>query len=194
MNLIEPSLFNDAMAPREVESNKGDFGKVLVIAGSRGKSGAAAMCGQAALRSGAGLVTVATALSVLPAIASSMPELMTEGLNETREGSIAGQDMQAILEGKTVLAIGPGLTTHEETSAFVRSVVQSATIPVVVDADGLNAFAYPSADLLGDRGAIVLTPHPGEMARLTGRDIPGVVANKIELVEISLSNAMFTLC
>lgn len=162
--LIEPEMFPDAQQVRHEEAHKGDFGRVLVIAGSRGKSGAAAMTGQAALRSGAGLVTVATAASVLPTVAASMPELMTESLPETESGSIARHNMAAILDGKTVVAIGPGLTTDDETVAFVRVLVRDAQIPLIIDADALNALdAIPA-------GAI-LTPHPGEMARLLGHPV-----------------------
>src|SRR5216117_2539893 len=118
LHLIEPHLLH----ARVMDSNKGMYGKVLVIAGSRGKSGAAAMSGQAALRAGAGLVTVATAESVLPIIAVSMPELMTEALAETRSGTIANQAVVHLVKDKTVVAIGPGLTTDVETSAFVRRV------------------------------------------------------------------------
>src|SRR5262249_23716201 len=144
---------------------KGTYGKVLVIGGSRGKTGAAAMAGQAALRAGAGLGTVATAASVLPIIAGSMPELMTEPLAETSQGTIANQSVAALLRDKTVVAIGPGLTTYMETSAFVRRIGLECRGQMVIDADGLNALV----GFDGDLGGAVLTPHPGEMARLIGR-------------------------
>src|SRR2546422_1367252 len=118
LHLIEPH----ELQARLPDTNKGPYGKVLIIGGSRGKTGAAAMAGQAALRSGAGLVTVATAQSVLPIIAVSMPELMTAGLAETSEGTIANQSILSLLKDKTVVAIGPGLTTVPETTAFVRRV------------------------------------------------------------------------
>jgi NAD(P)H-hydrate epimerase len=181
VHLIDAETFPAARHIRDENSNKGDFGKVLVIGGSRGKSGAAAMAGSAALRSGAGLVTVATASSALAMVASAMPELMTEALTETREGSIAQQDLSQILKGKTVLAIGPGLTTQAETSAFVRAIVSSSTIPVVLDADGLNAFVTQVQELAGDGQGIIITPHPGEMSRLTGHDIRYVLENRIEV-------------
>jgi NAD(P)H-hydrate epimerase len=181
LHLIEPSLFTAARHIRESDTNKGDYGKVLVIGGSRGKSGAAAMAGQAALRSGAGLVTVATASSVLPSIAASMPELMTESLAETGEGTIAGQDISQILTGKTVLAIGPGLTTQPETSAFVRRLVRDTTLPVVIDADALNAFVGYTDEIRGNGQARILTPHPGEMARLLGSEVSHVVGNRVEV-------------
>ena len=175
LNLIEPH----ELPPRSPDSNKGTFGRVLVIGGSRGKSGAAAMAGQAALRSGAGLVTVATAESVLPVIAVSMPELMTEALAETSQGTIANQSIAALLKDKTVVAIGPGLTTYMETSAFVRRVRADCPSQMVIDADGLNALV----GFEGDLGGAVLTPHPGEMARLIGKDIPYVTSNRIDVAK-----------
>ena len=181
MHLIESSVFPAAQHSRDEDSNKGNFGKVLVIGGAVGKSGAAAMAGQAALRSGAGLVTVATAASALPIIAASMPELMTAPLVETKEGAIARQDVTTILEGKTVLAIGPGLTTNDETSSFVRALVRDSSIPVVLDADGLNAFTGHANELRNDGQPVVVTPHPGEMARLIGRDAAYVVENRVEV-------------
>ena len=109
LNLITPDLFPEALHRRREDTHKGDYGKVLIVGGSRGKSGAAAMAGQAALRSGAGLVTVATPSSCLPIVAASMPELMTEPLEETSAGTIANASIAKLLEGKTVLGIGPGL-------------------------------------------------------------------------------------
>jgi NAD(P)H-hydrate epimerase len=173
LHLIQPH----ELPARVVDSNKGTYGRVLVIGGSRGKSGAAAMAGQAALRGGAGLVTVATAESVLPLIAISMPELMTTGLTETKEGTIANQSMDRIMKDKTVVAIGPGLTTVPETSALVRRVVQECRSQMVIDADGLNALVGFDDEL----GGAVLTPHPGEMARLIEKTAEFVNANRLEV-------------
>src|SRR5205807_109695 len=175
LHLIEPR----EPPARVSESNKGMYGKVLVIGGSRGKSGAAAMAGQAALRAGAGLVTVATAESVLPLVAISMPELMTAALAETSEGSITNQSLAALLKDKTVVAIGPGLGTAVETSALVRRVGSECRAQMVIDADGLNALA----GFEGDLGGAVLTPHPGEMARLIGKSIESVTSNRIEVAK-----------
>jgi NAD(P)H-hydrate epimerase len=171
--LIQPH----ELPSRVADTNKGTYGRVLIIGGSRGKTGAAAMAGQAALRSGAGLVTVATAESVLPVIATSMPELMTEALAETREGTIANQSVVQIAKNKTVVAIGPGLTTVPETSAFVRRVVSECRGQMVIDADGLNALAGSEGDL----GGAVLTPHPGEMSRLIDKSAEYVNANRVDV-------------
>jgi NAD(P)H-hydrate epimerase len=173
LNLIEPHDVPD----RPEDSNKGMYGKALIIGGSRGKSGAAAMAGQAALRAGAGLVTVATPQSVLPIVAVSMLELMTEPLAETSEGTIANQSISSLLKDKTVVGIGPGMTTFPETAAFVHRVGKECRVPIVIDADGLNALV----GFEGDLGRAVLTPHPGEMARLIGKDVDYVKANRIDV-------------
>jgi NAD(P)H-hydrate epimerase len=173
LHLIEPH----ELPARVADSNKGTYGRVLIIGGSRGKSGAAAMAGQAALRSGAGLVTVATAESVLPMIATSMPELMTEPLKETSEGTIADQSVSQLTKDKSVVAIGPGLTTFIETSAFVRRVGSECRSQMVIDADGLNALV----GFVGELGGAVLTPHPGEMARLVEKNVAYVNANRVDV-------------
>lgn len=157
--------------PRPVGSNKGAFGHALIIAGSVGKTGAAVLAGRAALRTGAGLVTVATALSAQPVVAQFMPEMMTIPLPETPVGSIDltafdyGTLDQAI-RNKSVIAIGPGITTHPDTQEFVRRLVQRYPLPMILDADALNAFADHTHELKGTGRTLVLTPHPGEFARL----------------------------
>lgn len=168
-NWIEPALFADLLEPRARASHKGTFGHVLVIAGARDKPGAAAMAGLAALRSGAGLVTVASAASAASAIAAHAPELMVAPLAETPTGAIAEQDLAVLLHGKTVVAIGPGLGTAPQTVALVRRLVADCPQPVIIDADGLNALA--GVEWPGAAGPRVLTPHPGEMARLLGRPV-----------------------
>jgi NAD(P)H-hydrate epimerase len=187
MNLIVPEEFAAAIHARSAETNKGDYGKVLVIGGSVGKSGAAAMAGQSALRSGAGLVTVATQASVLPIVAASMPELMTAALPDTGEG------IASLLVGKTVLAIGPGLGSEPSIQKMVRSVVQKAQIPTVVDADGLNAYAGHRDELRGDdERPVIVTPHPGEMARLIGKDIEFVSLHRVEVArDLATANSVF---
>jgi NAD(P)H-hydrate epimerase len=173
LHLVEPH----ELPVRAMDSNKGTYGRVLIIGGSRGKTGAAAMAGQAALRSGAGLVTVAVPQSVLPIIAASMPELMTEPLQETTQGTLANQSVSQLVKDKTVVAIGPGVTTFAETSAFVRRVGSECRSQMVIDADGLNALA----GFEGDLGGAVLTPHPGEMARLIDKSVDYVTANRVDV-------------
>jgi hydroxyethylthiazole kinase-like uncharacterized protein yjeF len=161
-------------APRQDDAHKGDFGHVLVIAGSLGKAGAAALAGMAALRTGAGLVTVACPQSVQSTIARFAAELMTEGLAETSEGTIAlaaGKRVDQLLTGKDVIVLGPGLSRNEETAEFIRQFAGHCPLPLILDADGLNAFEKHYQELAprGDPAALrILTPHPGEAARLIG--------------------------
>jgi ADP-dependent NAD(P)H-hydrate dehydratase / NAD(P)H-hydrate epimerase len=160
-------------APRAPDAHKGSFGHVLTIGGSLGKSGAAAMAGMAALRAGAGLSTVATPRSVLPMVANFAAELMTEPLAETEAGTISLSAIEygrldAIVAGKTVLALGPGISRHADTVQFIRAIVDKYPQPLVIDADGLNAFAGSTEKLNGSTRPLVVTPHPGEMARLAG--------------------------
>lgn len=179
--LITPESISPLFAPRPKDSNKGRFGHVLVVAGSRGKSGAAAMAGISALRAGAGLVTVACPESALEAVASHSPELMTEPLPETRAGVIARHAFDRIVElaGKrTLLAIGPGIGTDEETKDVVIRLFNALEQPMVIDADALNCLA--GGEWHGPGPLRVLTPHPGEMSRLAGQGIRDIQAGRIE--------------
>jgi hydroxyethylthiazole kinase-like uncharacterized protein yjeF len=194
LNLSVPFDFAALLAPRARDSNKGSYGHVLVIGGSLGKAGAAAMAGFAALRAGAGLSTVATAKSALATVASFHPELMTEPLAETKSGTISLRALRAgldsLLERKT-LAIGPGISRNPETAEFVRTIVGGRDNAMVVDADALNAFAAAEENssspqtslktLNGHGRTLVITPHPGEMSRLTGLSIAEVQANRLKV-------------
>ncbi len=181
LNLSGPELFHQLFSPRPLDSNKGMYGHVLVVAGARGKTGAAAMSGVAALRAGAGLSTVASAESAIPVIASYAPELMTEPLPETRAGSISTRALDEdtlgrALQRKTVLACGPGLGTDPGTVRVIRHLAAYAAIPAVFDADALNGLAGES---FGTAGPRVLTPHPGEMSRLTGRSVDEIQQDRV---------------
>lgn len=186
LNLTTPREIAPLLAPRPREANKGSFGHVLVVGGSVGKAGAVAMAGMSALRTGAGLSTVATTKSVLATVASFHPELMTEPCEETEAGTISLRaleyaHMDNLLKGKTVLAVGPGISRNDETAEFVRTIVQKYTLATVLDADGLNAFEGASEKLNGRGRTLVITPHPGEMARLTGLSIAEIQRNRIEV-------------
>jgi hydroxyethylthiazole kinase-like uncharacterized protein yjeF len=185
LNLVTPGQLAAFVRARQAAAHKGDFGHVLVVGGSRGKGGAAAMAGLAALKAGAGLVTVATPESALPIVAGFVPELMTEPLPETEAGSISTRALegrfQQVAEGKDVLAIGPGLTTHPDTVAIVHRLLRESPLPAVVDADGLNALAGRLDLLEGRQAPLILTPHPGEMARLLGISTAEVQANRVEV-------------
>jgi NAD(P)H-hydrate epimerase len=172
------------LSPRDPEAHKGSFGHVLVVGGSLGKAGAAAMAGMAALRAGAGLVTVACPRSVLPTVAGFMPELMTEPLEETEAGTISLRAleygrMDALVQGKSVVALGPGIGRHTETTQFVRTLVERFRVPMVIDADGLNAFEGAAKKLDGAAHPLVLTPHPGEMSRLIGSSTADIEKDRI---------------
>jgi ADP-dependent NAD(P)H-hydrate dehydratase / NAD(P)H-hydrate epimerase len=175
-----------AFPRRRHDAHKGDFGHVLIIGGSLGKSGAAAMAGLAALRSGCGLATVATPAAVLPQVAQAAPELMTEPLAATDAGTISMKAfdygrIDALLANKSVVAIGPGIGRHDDTTEFVRALVARCERPMVLDADGLNAFAG-AAQLLQQRKApLVITPHPGEMARLAGVSTAEVQKDRLRI-------------
>jgi NAD(P)H-hydrate epimerase len=188
LHLSTPPDFAPLLAPRVREGNKGSYGHVLVIGGSLGKAGAAGMAGFAVLRAGAGLSTVAAPLSVLPTIASFHPEVMTEPLAETKDGTISlralGPGLDALVKRKT-LAIGPGISRNSETAEFVRTIVKhgasSSVVNMVVDADALNAFEGSAGQLNGRGRIVVITPHPGEMSRLTGLSIAEIQANRLEV-------------
>ncbi|HXX28652.1 MAG TPA: NAD(P)H-hydrate dehydratase [Terriglobales bacterium] len=186
LNLITAHELAPLVAPRPAESNKGSFGHVLVMGGSLGKAGAAAMAGMSALRVGAGLSTIATPKSVLPTVAGFHPEVMTEPLEETDAGTISMRALEKgqldrLVIGKNVLAIGPGISRNPETSEFVRAMVNRCKGSLVLDADGLNAFAGLATELNGNGGSLVITPHPGEMARLAGMTITEVQRDRINL-------------
>jgi ADP-dependent NAD(P)H-hydrate dehydratase / NAD(P)H-hydrate epimerase len=194
LHLSTPLDFAPLLAPRARDANKGSYGHVLVIGGSLGKAGAAAMAGFSALRAGAGLSTVATPKSVLATVAGFHPELMTESLPETEQGTISLRALESrsgldtLLERKT-LAIGPGISRNAETAEFVRGIVERgdkspvvhSVVNMVVDADGLNAFEGVANKLKGHGRTLIITPHPGEMSRLTGLSIAEIQAHRLEV-------------
>jgi NAD(P)H-hydrate epimerase len=192
--LITPRSIVSVFAPRVSDSNKGRFGHVLVVAGSRGKSGAAAMAGIAALRAGAGLVTVACPESALSSVAAFSPELMTEPLAETASGVISRGALERIRElasKRTLMAIGPGIGTDDETGEVVRTLFDTLDKPMVVDADALNCLA--GSDWKAPDVPRILTPHPGEMSRLTGRGIPEIQADRIGIARAFAAERRVTL-
>lgn len=178
-----------AFPPRSPDSHKGKFGHVLVIAGSVGKAGAAALTSMAALRTGAGLVTVACPRSIQATVAGFAPEIMTEALPETETGSIArvaGYVLDKIMAGKNAVVFGPGLSQHHETAEFIRDWVRGCPVPLVLDADSINAFSGRSTELkaAGHSGIFrVLTPHPGEAARLLGVSTKEVQSDRIKVAQ-----------
>ncbi len=173
-----------AEAPRALDSNKGRFGHVLVVGGSPGKAGAPSMASLGAMRAGAGLVTAAIPRSIAGVVAGFAPELMTLLLEDSAAGTISWRNLdperrKSMLHGISVLAVGPGVGRELETAEFVRELISQTKLPTVLDADGLNAFEGRAELLDGRERALVLTPHPGEMARLLGCTIPDVERDRI---------------
>lgn len=184
LEFVERKDIAASFRKRKRDTHKGTYGHLLVISGSLGKTGAASLAGKSALLMGAGLVTVATPKSALPIVARSMPELMTEPLAEIPEGAIAREALPRTLEllkGKDAVLIGPGLGTNPSTAEFVLSVLPKLKIPVVIDADGLNIIARKPDVLRSLKAPALLTPHPGEFARLLGIATEAVLDRRLEL-------------
>jgi hydroxyethylthiazole kinase-like uncharacterized protein yjeF len=181
-NLITEDMAARLLGPRDPDSHKGTFGHALLIGGSTGLSGAILLASQATIRTGAGLVTAALPKSLVPLFDAALQEVMSIPLMETRQGTIAPEALPAIgniLGASSVCAVGPGLSRYKEANAILRFILERAGVPVVIDADGLNALAE-DIDILKQRQIpIVLTPHPGEMARLTGKSTEEIQSDRI---------------
>ncbi len=197
-NWTQPYHAADWIPPRPTYSHKGSYGRVFVLAGSTGMTGAAILASQAALRTGAGLVTLGVPKSLNPIVESKLSEVMTTPLPETAAGSLALSAKPQILEfierTASVLAVGPGLSQHPETVNLIQSLVSETDCPTVIDADGLNALASGRIDGHPSRFKVnsllaslppqtVLTPHPGEMARLTGLSVPAIEQARIGVAQ-----------
>jgi len=172
------------LSRRPPDSNKGTFGRVLVTAGSRGMSGAAVLCGSAALRGGAGLVHLAIPREILPIVAQGNPCYMTIPLPQDGDGRLsleAREQLLALGRANDVVAIGPGLGRSSDLSSMLAEFVEKCPVPMVLDADGLNAFADQVEALKKHAGPLVITPHPGEFARLLHVDVPTVQAQREDL-------------
>jgi hydroxyethylthiazole kinase-like uncharacterized protein yjeF len=181
LELLTREAMREIVPVRVADSHKGDFGRVLVVAGSLGRTGAAHLTALGALRSGAGLVTIATPRSCLPVIAAMAPEYMTEPLDETASGTIDYGAVDRVLDLKAdIIAVGPGLGQSPGTTAFVHALLERSGVPLVLDADALNAFVGDPDRLAGrDEVAVVITPHPGEMARLMHTTIEDVQRDRL---------------
>ncbi len=186
MEWIDRSTAHQLFPPRPAVSHKGDYGHLLAVAGSRGKSGAAVLLARAALRSGAGLVTVATPASSQEQVAVQQAEVMTEALPEVAQGALAAQAADAVrdlLSRRDALAIGPGLGTLRDTTEAVLAIVAACDAPIVIDADALNALADADAVFpLAKTRPVVLTPHPGEAARLLRTTTDTLQASRLDSV------------
>jgi NAD(P)H-hydrate epimerase len=169
------------LAPRPADSNKGTFGRVLVVAGSRGMSGAAILCAGGALRGGAGLVRLAVPEGILPIVAAANPCYTTVALPRDEHGRLAAgaaDELTELVRTATVAVLGPGLGQAPNLAELLLAVLERTATPLVLDADALNALAPHRDRLKGMKRPLVLTPHPGEFARLLGCDIPTVQAHR----------------
>jgi NAD(P)H-hydrate epimerase len=182
VELLTRSSMRELITPRAPDSHKGDYGHVTIVAGSKGKTGAAHLSGVGALRSGAGLVTIATPADCQPVVAAMAPEYMTHALATTEEGLDPDGVDQLIEMARDVIVIGPGVGQQPGTKRFVAAVLDRATMPLVVDADGLNAFGVEADRLSGREGRdVIITPHAGEMARLVGMSADEVERRRLEV-------------
>ena len=184
--LAEAALMRKLLPPRPFASHKGTFGHLVVVAGSAGKTGAATMSSEAALRSGAGLVTTAVPASLNDILEVKLTEAMTLPLPEAGAralGEGALSPLNDFLADKTAVALGPGLGTHPETQELVRTLVRDCPLPLVIDADGLNALAGQPEVIKGAGGPRILTPHPGEMGRLLGISSKEVQSQRLEVAK-----------
>jgi hydroxyethylthiazole kinase-like uncharacterized protein yjeF len=185
LEMLEKERIRSFFEPRKRDTHKGTYGHLLMLAGSLGKTGAAVMAGKAAIKMGAGLVTAGLPKSCLPIVARSMMELMTEPLPETKKGTLSAEALPEILdllENKDALMLGPGISTHESTKELVLSLLPRIKVPVVLDADALNILASKPALLKSLSKPAVVTPHPGEFARLVRLSTKEVLARRLELV------------
>ncbi len=180
--LVEEADARAALHPRRSDTHKGTYGHVLVVSGSRGKSGAAALVAMGALRGGAGLVTVATRSEVLEAVLGHTPEVM--GWPLEARGPLGLADLEPLLaaaEQKDVLVVGPGIPRGDETAALLGELFSRVEVPTVLDADAINALASDPGVLRRAKGPLILTPHPGEMARLTGLSSKELQRRRLEV-------------
>jgi len=182
LQVLQPSTIAPLFPPRDTHGHKGTWGHVMIIAGSRGKSGAAILAANAAVAAGTGLVTLAVPDAINDTVETCTLEAMTAPLPDGGKGYLtytALDTIQDLARNKSALALGPGLGTHEDTRKLVTALVEKTDLPLILDADALNCIA-PDPSLLKKRKApTILTPHPGEMARLTGRSVQEIQADRL---------------
>ena len=184
-DLLNDESIRPLLRRRALQAHKGQFGHCLVVAGSTGKTGAAALSANSAVRAGSGLVTLAVAESLHAILETKTTEVMTVPLPDSNSGHVTSSAFPAIemlLDGKDALALGPGLGRRPGTTALVQTIVETVSLPMVIDADGLNALSDDVTILRSKKSAeIILTPHPGEMARLLSISVPDVEENRISV-------------
>lgn len=196
LNMPERSEMAGLIPVHQPGDHKGSRGRVAVVAGSAGMAGAATLASRAALRGGAGMVMLGAPAGLMVALTARHTEVMLRGLSETAEGSlslVAESDIDALLSWAHVLAIGPGLTRHEETAALVRRVVTNSARPIVIDADGVNAFAGHTDGLSRTAPEVIMTPHVFELSRLTGMSADDIEADRIAAARQAAGSLRVTL-
>lgn len=196
VELLEEDAVKSMLPKRAKDSNKGDYGKLYCLCGSLGMAGAAAMPVLSALRCGAGIVTAGVPKSIYSVVASKLNEALVYPLEETGSGSLALSNLMRLTESSekgSALLIGCGLSHNPETVSLIRELVRSATCPVVLDADGINAFEGHIDILRESKAELILTPHPGEMARIIGRSIAEVQASRLRTAAEFAADAGVTL-
>jgi hydroxyethylthiazole kinase-like uncharacterized protein yjeF len=184
IHIIEKKTVASMIPARERQTNKGDYGKVLIISGSRGMTGAGCLAARAAHRAGAGLVYLAVPGSLLPVYGASLTETIVIPVEDQGKGHIVLDGvvfLEKQMEGKDVIAAGPGLSVNEGTIGFISRIIESSTLPLVLDADALNAIAHDVSVLKRLKTTAVITPHPGEMARLTGKSTDQVQRDRVNM-------------
>lgn len=181
--LITYDTVRGIIKPRHKDTHKGTYGHLFILAGSPGKTGAATLAAQGALRTGTGLVTVGIPRGLNPIMAQKLTEAMTEPLPETDNGTFGKESIEMALRvissRKTALAVGPGISTTQDTAEFLYEILKNSPIPIVADADGITIIAQNLKILKELKAPIVLTPHPGEMSRLIGKTGEDVQKNRI---------------
>lgn len=185
-HLMTPELAHDLYQPRRPDSHKGSAGHLLVVAGSRGKSGAAALCAETALRAGAGLVTLGAPESLNPVLESLLTEVMTLPLLEAKGGVLGKASLEQIrpeMDGKKCLAMGPGLGRDSQTVSVMHALMGECPVPVVMDADALNSLEGHIGRLKNMAHPAVLTPHPREMARMTGKTVEEIQTDRVGIAQ-----------
>ena len=181
LELIDRRLVQRLLPQRRAYSHKGDYGKIFVLAGSRGYTGAAALAAESALRAGAGLVTLGIPESLNPILEEKLTEVITRPLPDN-DGALAYGALEEIEEGlrdQDILALGPGLSRHPETARLVKELVRRVALPMVIDADGLNNLSDEPRLIREAEGPMVLTPHPGELSRLNNKTIAEIEADRV---------------
>ena len=194
VELLTREQIRSLIVARAADVHKGDFGRVLIVGGSPGKSGAAILAAMGALKSGAGLVTVAAPRCVIGLVAAHAPEYMTEPLDDVAGGMVDASAADRVLAlSADVIAVGPGLGRGASVTAFVRELLDTGETPLVMDADALNAFVDTPAALVGREGRdVIITPHPGEMARLVGATVDDVQANRLGIArDFAVSHKLY---